>query len=107
MALAATQFAMSGLVFVLINTPVAATEPPPWNFFCNHTSGNYTLNNTYRANIHNLATSLPHYASSNPFLFAAGKSGNAPDIIYARAMCRGDNNASSSFGCVSSAIRMA
>uniref|UniRef100_A0A0E0LLS9 Cysteine-rich receptor-like protein kinase 10 n=1 Tax=Oryza punctata TaxID=4537 RepID=A0A0E0LLS9_ORYPU len=78
----------------------------PWQL-CNTSSGNYTANSTYQANIQYLATSLPAYASSSPSFFASGSSGAPPDAIYALALCRGDTNASSCATCVAAAIRSA
>jgi hypothetical protein len=105
--MASCKLAISGLLlFVLIHMPLAAAQPMPWQL-CNYASGNYTANSTYRANMQNLASSLPDFASTSPSLFAAGKSGTPPDAIYALAFCRGDTNASSCAACVSTAIKAA
>uniref|UniRef100_A0A0E0ECN8 Cysteine-rich receptor-like protein kinase 10 n=1 Tax=Oryza meridionalis TaxID=40149 RepID=A0A0E0ECN8_9ORYZ len=96
------------LVGVFLHAPLATdAQPMPWHR-CNATSGNYTANSTYHANIQYLATSLPAYASSSPSLFASGSSGAPPDAIYALALCRGDTtNASSCATCVAAAIQAA
>uniref|UniRef100_A0A0E0LLS8 Uncharacterized protein n=1 Tax=Oryza punctata TaxID=4537 RepID=A0A0E0LLS8_ORYPU len=95
------------LVGVFLHAPLATdAQPMPWHR-CNATSGNYTENSTYHANIQYLATSLPAYASSSPSLFASGSSGTPPDAIYALALCRGDTNASSCATCVAAAIQAA
>ncbi|XP_047059595.1 cysteine-rich receptor-like protein kinase 10, partial [Lolium rigidum] len=94
-------------MIVLIHMPLAAAQPLPWQL-CNYASGNYTANSTYRANMQNLASSLPDFASTSPSLFAAGKSGTIPDAVYALALCRGDcTNASFCAACVSWAIQAA
>uniref|UniRef100_A0A0D9WZX8 Uncharacterized protein n=1 Tax=Leersia perrieri TaxID=77586 RepID=A0A0D9WZX8_9ORYZ len=103
--------AAASLVVVLLllqQAPlIADAQPMPWRR-CNVSSGNYTENSTYHANIEYLATSLPAYASSSPSLFASGSSGTIPDTIYALALCRGDTtNASACAACVSSAIETA
>uniref|UniRef100_A0A0E0IXK3 Uncharacterized protein n=1 Tax=Oryza nivara TaxID=4536 RepID=A0A0E0IXK3_ORYNI len=101
--------ATAGLVLLLLmlHAPLTDAQPMPWQL-CNTSSGNYTANSTYQANIRYLATSLPAYASSSPSLFASGSSGAPPDSIYALALCRGDTtNASSCAACVAAAIRSA
>jgi hypothetical protein len=103
--MASCKLAISRILFILFHMPLTAAQPLP---LCDNASGNYTANNTYRANMQNLASSLPYLASTTPSLFAAGKSGTLPDAaIYAVALGRGDNNASSCAACVSSAIRLA
>ncbi|KAM0927387.1 hypothetical protein ACQ4PT_002849 [Festuca glaucescens] len=102
--MASCKLAISGILFILIHMPLTAAQPLP---LCDNASGNYTANSTYRANMQNLASSLPDLASTSPSLFAAGKSGTLPDAIYALALCRGDTNASSCAACVSSVIRLA
>jgi hypothetical protein len=103
--MASCKLAISGLLFILMHMPLTAAQPLP---LCDNASGNYTANSTYRANMQNLASSLPYLASTTPSLFAAGKSGTLPDAaIYAVALGRGDNNASSCAACVSSAIKAA
>ncbi|KAM0840734.1 hypothetical protein ACQ4PT_059462 [Festuca glaucescens] len=104
--MALCKLAISGLLFILLHTPLAAAQPMPWQL-CNDHGGNYTANSTYQANMQNLASSLPDFASTSPSLFAAGKSGTPPDAIYALALCRGDTNASSCAACVSTAIQAA
>ncbi|XP_062186719.1 cysteine-rich receptor-like protein kinase 10 [Phragmites australis] len=69
------------------------------------TSGNYTVNSTYQANIQRLATTLPKSASSSRMLFANATLGAVPDIVYALALCRGDTNASACGDCVTTAFQ--
>ncbi|XP_021321441.1 cysteine-rich receptor-like protein kinase 10 isoform X2 [Sorghum bicolor] len=95
------------LVALTLLSTAALQAQPPWPI-CETSSGNYTKNSTYKANIEYLASFLPQYASSNPnYLFASGSSGISPDVIYAIALCRGDTNASSCATCVAAAIQAA
>ncbi|CAN6168286.1 unnamed protein product [Urochloa humidicola] len=94
--LAATLF----LAFSL--APLAAGDP--LGNFCG-TSGNYTMNDTYQANIQSLSNTLPKNASLSPELFATAKLGSVPDIVYALALCRGDTNASACSDCVTAAFQ--
>uniref|UniRef100_A0ACD5UMN6 Uncharacterized protein n=1 Tax=Avena sativa TaxID=4498 RepID=A0ACD5UMN6_AVESA len=64
-------------------------------------SGNFTANSTYQANIQALSVTLPKNASTSRNLFALGSVGTLPDIVYALALCRGDTNASACNDCVS------
>ncbi|TVU38673.1 hypothetical protein EJB05_12057, partial [Eragrostis curvula] len=83
-------------------TPPAVAQPP-W-LVCG-TSGNYTANSTYQANIKLLSTTLPKNASSSPNLFAKASVGAVPDIVYALALCRGDANATACGSCVATAFQ--
>ncbi|CAN6353307.1 unnamed protein product [Urochloa humidicola] len=90
------------LVFLHL-PPLATAQPLPWQL-CNNTSGNFTENSAYQANIRRLAASIPKNASGSPSLFATGVAGTAPDAVYALALCRGDGNASSCASCVARAF---
>ncbi|CAN6358082.1 unnamed protein product [Urochloa humidicola] len=98
-------FASAGvLLLVFLHLPPLATaQPLPWQL-CNDTSGNFTENSAYQANIRRLAASIPKNASGSPSLFATGVAGTAPDAVYALALCRGDGNASSCASCVARAF---
>lgn len=91
------------LLLVFHHVPLAIGQPLPWQL-CNDTSGNYTENSAYQANIRLLESALPNNASSSPALFATGTAGTGPDAVYALALCRGDTNASSCASCVSAAF---
>ncbi|XP_039828902.1 cysteine-rich receptor-like protein kinase 6 isoform X1 [Panicum virgatum] len=83
----------------------SALAPPaagdPFGQVCG-ASGNYTLNDTYQANIQRLAATLPKNASQA--LFAKASLGVVPDVVYALALCRGDVNASACASCVATAF---
>ncbi|XP_044973465.1 cysteine-rich receptor-like protein kinase 10 [Hordeum vulgare subsp. vulgare] len=70
-------------------------------------SGNYTSNSTYQANLLLLSSTLPNMAVSNTSLFATATVGHAPDdIVYALALCRGDTtDASDCESCVAAAFQ--
>ncbi|CAL4910935.1 unnamed protein product [Urochloa decumbens] len=91
------------LVVFLHLPPLATAQPLPWQL-CNDTAGNFTEKSAYQANIRRLAASIPKNASSSPSLFATGAAGAAPDTVYALALCRGDDNASSCASCVAKAF---
>ncbi|TVU38849.1 hypothetical protein EJB05_12242, partial [Eragrostis curvula] len=69
------------------------------------TSGNYTANSTYEANIKLLRTTLPKTTSSSVDLFAKASAGAVPEIVHALALCRGDANASACGSCVATAFQ--
>ncbi|CAL4903522.1 unnamed protein product [Urochloa decumbens] len=85
---------------------VAQEDPPPW-LLCGPqpSSGNYTANSTYQANINRLSLTLPSNTSSSPVLYAQDTAGSVPDAVYALALCRGDANASACERCVATAFR--
>ncbi|CAM0144793.1 unnamed protein product [Urochloa decumbens] len=87
------------LAFAL--APLAAGDP--LGQFCG-TSANYTLNDTYQANIQSLSNTLPKNTSFSRTLFVTAKLGSVPDIVYALALCRGDTNASACANCVAAAF---
>ena len=85
----------------------SALAPPaagdPFGQVCG-ASGNYTLNDTYQANIQRISAALPGNASSSRALFATATLGVVPDAVYALALCRGDANASACASCVATAF---
>lgn len=90
------------LVSLSVLAPPAAAQP--WQR-CG-SSGNYTANSTYQANLARLATEVPKNASTSPALFAQGSVGSVPDIAYALTLCRGDaTNASACGSCVATAFQ--
>jgi len=92
----------TALFLALTIAPLAAGDP--LGQFCG-TSGNYTRNSTYQANIQRLAATLPRNTSASPTLFATDTVGAVPDIVYALALCRGDANASACGDCVATAFQ--
>jgi hypothetical protein len=53
-------------------------------------AGNYTANGTYQSNLASLVAALSTNISSSAQLFANATAGQAPDAVYALALCRGD-----------------
>ena len=91
----------TALFLALTIAPLAARDP--LDQLCG-TSGNYTRNSAYQANIQRLAATLPRNTSASPTLFATDTVGAVPDIVYALALCRGDTNASACGDCVATAF---
>lgn len=91
------------VVLILAFMPFAAADP--LGQVCGTTSGNYTANSTYQANLEHLSTILPKNTSSAPTLFVKGSLGAAPDIVYGLALCRGDANSSACNDCVAVAFQ--
>ncbi|EMS48447.1 hypothetical protein TRIUR3_32267 [Triticum urartu] len=87
------------LALVLLS-PCAAAYPL---LVCGST-GEFTANSTYQANLGILAAALPNNASSSPDLFATGAVGAVPDQVSALALCRGDANATACSGCLAAAF---
>ncbi|CAN6211866.1 unnamed protein product [Urochloa humidicola] len=86
--------------------PRPAAAQTPWQL-CG-TSGNYTANSTYQANLARLATALSRNASTSRALFAKGSAGAVPEIAYALALCRGDSSNGTACGsCVAAAFQAA
>ncbi|CAN6349330.1 unnamed protein product [Urochloa humidicola] len=87
---------------------VAQEAPPPW-LLCGPqpSSGNYTANSTYQANIERLSLTLPTNTSSDPVLYARDTAGSVPDAVYALALCRGAamNASAACESCVATAFR--
>ena len=89
------------IVLLLLLLPFVGAE---WQV-CGGSSGNYTSNSTYQANLLHLSSTLPHKAVSNTTLFATATAGHDPDIVYALALCRGDTtDASDCETCVAAAF---
>ncbi|KAL5681055.1 hypothetical protein ACJX0J_007440, partial [Zea mays] len=72
-------------------------------------AGNYTANGRYRSNLDSLAAALPANTSSSPQLFANATAGQAPDAVYALALCRGDltGNLTGCSACVNGSLQYA
>ena len=65
-------------------------------------TGNYTSNSTYRANLNTLLASMINNTKKN-YGFYNFSFGEAPDKVYAIALCRGDASPSECRGCISGA----
>nr|BAK06110.1 predicted protein [Hordeum vulgare subsp. vulgare] len=91
----------AALLFAFIIAFPASGDP--LQQFCG-SSGNFTANSTYQANIRRLSATLPKNTSSSPTLFATDTFGTLPDIVYALAFCRGDTSAANCSECVATAF---
>ncbi|GJN11525.1 hypothetical protein PR202_ga29724 [Eleusine coracana subsp. coracana] len=100
----ATYLAVAATSVLLACTLVPLAAGDPLDKSCD-TSGNYTRNSPYQANVQRLASTLPRKASSSPTLFATSQTGAIPDVVYALALCRGDVNASTCESCVAAAFQ--
>uniref|UniRef100_A0ACD5ZE26 Uncharacterized protein n=1 Tax=Avena sativa TaxID=4498 RepID=A0ACD5ZE26_AVESA len=81
------------MFLLLLLMPLSATATPQ---FC----GNDIASSTYQSNLAIIAGTLPTNASSSPQLFATATAGEAPDVVHALALCRGDINATTCRDCV-------
>ncbi|CAM0943657.1 unnamed protein product [Alopecurus aequalis] len=95
----AAAFAVAGLLIAL--APLAAGVP--WEV-CSNSTGNYTANSTYQANLGLVAAALPTNVSTSSGLFAAARTGAAPNEVHAVGVCRGDQDASACHACITSAF---
>ncbi|CAL5010861.1 unnamed protein product [Urochloa decumbens] len=75
----------------------------PWQI-CG-TSGNYTANSAYQANLETLSTVFDTDAGVSTILFSKSSVGAAPDTVYGVALCRRDLNASACHACIAAAFR--
>jgi hypothetical protein len=75
-------------------------------YSCNGTTGNYTANDAFGANLSRLTTELPINASTAPSLYASAAMGTAPDRVFGLALCRGDiTDAGTCSSCLDDAFR--
>ncbi|KAK7829119.1 cysteine-rich receptor-like protein kinase 29 [Quercus suber] len=81
-----------GLIYLVI--PTAAQN-------C-YDTGNYTSNSTYRANLNTLLASMINNTKIN-YGFYNFSFGEAPDKVYAIALCRGDTSPSDCRSCIEGA----
>ncbi|KAG8080249.1 hypothetical protein GUJ93_ZPchr0007g3803 [Zizania palustris] len=86
---------------VVLMGPRAAAYP--WQV-CG-TTGNFTANSTYQANLDAIANALPRNISSSPDLFATAIVGAVPEQVSALALCRGDVNATACSSCLATAFQ--
>jgi hypothetical protein len=82
------------VVFILAVLMASAPFPAAADVFCD--------------NVKLLAETLPKNTSSSPLHFATATVGQAPDVVYALALCRGDvvNNDTACAECVANTFRM-
>uniref|UniRef100_A0A0E0ECI9 Uncharacterized protein n=1 Tax=Oryza meridionalis TaxID=40149 RepID=A0A0E0ECI9_9ORYZ len=92
---------LTAAVVLLALAPRGAAYP--WQV-CG-TTGNFTANSTYQANLDAVAAALPRNTSSSPDLFATAMVGAVPEQVSALALCRGDANATECSGCLATAFQ--
>ncbi|BAF21789.1 Os07g0537500 [Oryza sativa Japonica Group] len=92
---------LTAAVVLLALAPRGAAYP--WQV-CG-TTGNFTANSTYQANLDAVAAALPRNISSSPDLFATAMVGAVPEQVSALALCRGDANATECSGCLATAFQ--
>uniref|UniRef100_I1QED9 Uncharacterized protein n=1 Tax=Oryza glaberrima TaxID=4538 RepID=I1QED9_ORYGL len=92
---------LTAAVVLLALAPRGAAYP--WQV-CG-TTGNFTANSTYQANLDAVAAELPRNTSSSPDLFATAMVGAVPEQVSALALCRGDANATECSGCLATAFQ--
>ncbi|XBI32701.1 hypothetical protein VPH35_056119 [Triticum aestivum] len=93
---------MAMVIFPLL---LPLTDAQTWPSYSCGNNGDYKSNSTYEANLMLLSSFLPNKAASSSTLFATDTVGNAPDIVYALTLCRGDSNASACRSCVANAFQ--
>ncbi|XBI34498.1 hypothetical protein VPH35_120294 [Triticum aestivum] len=89
---------MLGVVLLLLLMPSSVTATAQ---LC----GNDTASSTYQSNLAILADTLPSNAFSSSRLFATATAGQAPDVVYGLALCRGDINATACRGCIAASFQ--
>ncbi|KAG6757337.1 hypothetical protein POTOM_037645 [Populus tomentosa] len=70
----------------------------PQQYFCSN-NGTYSVNSTYRNNLHLLLSSLPSSIAENGIFYKATV-GQGPDKVYALALCREDLPSEKCSSCV-------
>uniref|UniRef100_A0A0E0LLP6 Uncharacterized protein n=1 Tax=Oryza punctata TaxID=4537 RepID=A0A0E0LLP6_ORYPU len=97
----------AGSLWMLLAAAVVLLAPRgaayPWQV-CG-TTGNFTANSAYQANLDTVAAALPRNISSSPDLFATAVVGAVPEQVSALALCRGDANATACSGCLATAFQ--
>ncbi|CAO2149516.1 unnamed protein product [Urochloa humidicola] len=73
------------LLTLSIFTPITTAQP--WQI-CGDAAMNYTTNSTYHTNLQLLSTILIDNATTNPYHYATGYVGAAPDTVYGLALCQ-------------------
>jgi len=95
-------YAVAGLLIAF--TPLAAGVP--WGL-CSNTTGNYTSNSTYSANLRRAAAALPSNVSRSPALFANFTTGTAPNTVHAVGQCNGGQDATACRSCIAASFENA
>ncbi|KAK2977248.1 hypothetical protein RJ640_005510 [Escallonia rubra] len=89
----------------ILNFLVSLTTPQPsLAYHSCSTSGNYTTNSTYAANLRGLLSSIPTSSDLNSDGFFNTSIGQSPNQVYAIGLCRGGQNVTSCRNCLSNTI---
>ncbi|KAK3037407.1 hypothetical protein RJ639_030169 [Escallonia herrerae] len=92
------------LMFIL-NFLVSLTTPQPiLAYYGCSTSGNYTTNSTYAANLKDLLSSIPTSSDLNSDGFFSTSIGQSPNQVYATGLCRGGQNVTSCRSCLNNSV---
>ncbi|KAK2977247.1 hypothetical protein RJ640_005509 [Escallonia rubra] len=81
-----------------------STSQPTLAYYRCSTSGNYTTNSTYAANLKELLSSIPTSSDLNPDGFFNTSIGQSPNQVYAIGLCRGGQTVTSCRSCLSDSI---
>ncbi|XP_077252582.1 cysteine-rich receptor-like protein kinase 15 [Tasmannia lanceolata] len=97
--LPSNMFQLLFLSFLLLMLRAHTTALPLYNFCLN--TGNYTSNSMYQANLNSLLSTLSSNATHTGFYNAT--TGQSPDTVSARVLCRGDVTTAECRSCVDTA----
>ncbi|KAK2991022.1 hypothetical protein RJ640_005504 [Escallonia rubra] len=92
-----------GILFIL-NFLVFDVKSLAYNH-CSTTSGNYTTNSTYAANLKELLSSIPTSSDLNSDGFFNTSNGQSPNEVYAIGLCRGGQNVTSCRSCLDDCVQ--
>ncbi|MBA0663355.1 hypothetical protein Goklo_003475 [Gossypium klotzschianum] len=90
------------LLLIMFIFSITVSSNPLYTF-CSDNTGNYTSNSTFENNLKWVLDSLPANTSGTGFYSTL--IGDGVDRVYARALCRGDVNATLCRNCVKNASR--
>ncbi|XP_066371058.1 cysteine-rich receptor-like protein kinase 10 isoform X2 [Miscanthus floridulus] len=80
---------MASVLFIVLSFLLVLPSATAIGQVCGN-AGNYTANGTYQSNLASLVAAVSTNISSSAQLFANATAGQAPDAVYALALCRGD-----------------
>ncbi|MBA0756235.1 hypothetical protein Gogos_021839 [Gossypium gossypioides] len=95
--------AFSAMLLLIMFVFSIKVSSNPLYTFCSDNTGNYTSNSTFENNLKWVLDSLPSNTSGTGFYSTL--IGEGVDRVYARALCRGDVNATLCRNCVKNASR--
>ncbi|MBA0695324.1 hypothetical protein Goari_001955 [Gossypium aridum] len=95
--------AFSAMLLLIMFVFSIKVSSNPLYTFCSDNTGNYTSNSTFENNLKWVLDSLPSNTSGTGFYSTL--IGEGVDHVYARALCRGDVNATLCRNCVKNASR--